>query len=397
MSRRLIFVVYLFLMNPLLGVVLAQQSNVQVGRDGASQSATSVLGTTVPNGRIGGSAYNGTMSPSSNGVSRFSNGSAVIDSSGKIMGIDRSTSSRFGGLSAPFQSKMNYDLLIQRNEMNRLMGQSQDASTLRGNSDGLPRLVTAREPQRIPYSTRRQNVYGSSSRAPRSMQEDSRLSRSDPSLQSGPEGVMDSTDPARQIWMRGRAPLAGADSVWMRDPQYYPDFDGSWGTLNQTGYYDGYNVPGYPYDLPPNGVLGGSLNDASGFGAWTFPRIRTAEDERQQFIEYLETQLLRSPDVNPLSPIQVSYVDGTVTVRGVVPTPNARLAAGKILLSNPQVKKVNNLMTYVRNNDGSEVGSITNTFTPQLNGGSANVPQGGQSGVQPQPQPQPNTPPALGN
>ena len=67
--------------------------------------------------------------------------------------------------------------------------------------------------------------------------------------------------------------------------------------------------------------------------------------------ERLEELLLRSPEVNPLSPIQVTFGNGTATVRGVVPTPSARSAAGSILLADPRVAKVNNLLTFLRPDD----------------------------------------------
>ena len=96
-----------------------------------------------------------------------------------------------------------------------------------------------------------------------------------------------------------------------------------------------------------NSPLGGSMEPSSipTNAMIPAPITPTPEQLQKAFREYLEAQLLRSPDVNPLSPVQVSYQNGVVTVRGVVPTPSARAAAGYILLSDPRVSKVNNLMT----------------------------------------------------
>lgn len=61
----------------------------------------------------------------------------------------------------------------------------------------------------------------------------------------------------------------------------------------------------------------------------------------------LENLLLSSPAIHLLSPVQVSFQNGIATVRGVVPSQQHKVAAGNILLGNPSVRQVNNLMSIV--------------------------------------------------
>lgn len=61
----------------------------------------------------------------------------------------------------------------------------------------------------------------------------------------------------------------------------------------------------------------------------------------------LEQILLQHPGVHPLSPIQVQFRDGVATVRGIVPSQTNRIEAGRVLLSDPRVKTVANLLTVL--------------------------------------------------
>lgn len=65
------------------------------------------------------------------------------------------------------------------------------------------------------------------------------------------------------------------------------------------------------------------------------------------FEQNLEAKLLGDPSVHLLSPVQVSFKNGIATVRGVVPSQQHKVAAGNLLLTDPVVKQVNNLMTTV--------------------------------------------------
>lgn len=61
----------------------------------------------------------------------------------------------------------------------------------------------------------------------------------------------------------------------------------------------------------------------------------------------LEQLLIRHPGVKPLSPVQVQFRDGTATIRGVVPSQTHRVEAGRVLLSDPRVKTVDNQLTVL--------------------------------------------------
>lgn len=74
---------------------------------------------------------------------------------------------------------------------------------------------------------------------------------------------------------------------------------------------------------------------------------------RQRFEQKLEGMLLSTPKVQFLSPVQVSFQNGVVTVRGVVPDQTHKVTAGNILLGDPAVKQVNNLISIVPTDPGS--------------------------------------------
>jgi hypothetical protein len=68
------------------------------------------------------------------------------------------------------------------------------------------------------------------------------------------------------------------------------------------------------------------------------------QNRTERIEEQLELSLLQSPSVNLQSPVRVTLQNGIATVRGIVPTPQHRMQAGRLLLSNPAVNQVNNLM-----------------------------------------------------
>lgn len=346
--------------------VLAQDPQVQPQTE---PSPTSILDSTSANGRIGGYQYSGSLTPTPGKGSRFYN-NAKYGIVGNIVGVDHNSSaSRFpGNASGRFQSKMDFNILSLRNELRReRMEQEKRSGSIPGRFDsGAPRLVTAHEPDRTPYAQNRRLAYG---RYPDELSTQQGLANNlnasvpDATIPAPPTQNQDMSPVVpRQLWMRGRAPqLSEAtpdpwrdqiDNYTSMEPQPY-DNDAYLGSYDE-GYFD-------------NG-LGGALH--LGTGAISFPPpAPTPEQTQQAFQEYLEMQLLRSPDVNPLSPIEVSYQGGVATVRGVVPTPSARIKAGNILLADPRVSRVNNLMTYVRNDDvsGGESAGLSSPSTSQQN------------------------------
>lgn len=80
------------------------------------------------------------------------------------------------------------------------------------------------------------------------------------------------------------------------------------------------------------------------------PTGRTAVDSaasRRRFEQKLEGMLLGVPDVHFLSPVRVSFQGGIATVRGVVADRRHKIAAGNILLTDPRVHQVDNLISVV--------------------------------------------------
>ncbi|MDR0869712.1 MAG: BON domain-containing protein [Planctomycetaceae bacterium] len=67
----------------------------------------------------------------------------------------------------------------------------------------------------------------------------------------------------------------------------------------------------------------------------------------RRFEQRLELALASNPAVQFLSPVRVSYQNGTATVQGVVPSQTQKVAAGSVLLRDPSVKQVNNLITVL--------------------------------------------------
>ncbi|MGL4594648.1 MAG: BON domain-containing protein [Thermoguttaceae bacterium] len=67
----------------------------------------------------------------------------------------------------------------------------------------------------------------------------------------------------------------------------------------------------------------------------------------RRFEQKLEGSLLETPDVHFLSPVRVSFLNGTATIRGVVTSQQDKVAAGLILLRDPNVQQVNNLISVV--------------------------------------------------
>ena len=320
----------------------AQQSNVQVDENGVA-SSTSILNSTNPNGRIGGHTYNGTLSPNTKS-SRF-NGGGVYGPAGNVIGVDQGVSSRFSAGRTPFVSRQNYDLVALRAQIYKEREEAR-AAYLKSqiNLDNTPRLVTGSAPTKFPYQSFHTPRYGKTGKE--MLAQTNAPSKAAPNEKQIPQesAVPSDMNPAQRIWMRGPAPAAafGMPNTWEESA-----FDGMYDSYVQE--YNLWNNAQANANAADVSRLGGGLNlMGPNGGALSFPPVRTEADDYRMYIEYLEAQLLRNPDVNPLSPIQIDYQNGVATVRGVVPTPSARVAAGKILLADPNIRQVNNMLTFVR-------------------------------------------------
>ncbi|MBR4976134.1 MAG: BON domain-containing protein, partial [Thermoguttaceae bacterium] len=316
--------------------------------------ASSLLDSTQPNGRFSGEHYDGALKPSAKSEeSRFSSG-AVRGSAGNVVGVDANrTSGRFVG-SSGFQSKQNFELFSWRNEILRSKNALKQAERALGGAsvkNGGPRLTTAKEPKPIPYSEWRRGVRYGRTREEIAAAREAELAATQGNGELGnvaanlPTTPGNAYDPAT-IWMRGRAPID-----WTQTPFDVRLERGGFGDLdvgegNGLGWVelDGRLRSEWSgATLAPNG---GGFASPIGVSAQ-----RSPEEKRRAYQEYLTSQLLQTPAVNPLSPISVEFRDGVATIRGVVPTPSAREAAGRVLLAEPDVLRVENQLTYVRADD----------------------------------------------
>ncbi len=331
----------------------------QISTATEKRGAGSLLDSTQPNGRFSGERYDGATRPSAKPEeSRFSGG-AVRGSAGNVVGVDASRAGgRFSGTS-DFRSKQNFELFYWRNEILRTKkALARTESALSGNlkkPDG-PRLTTAKEPKPIPHSEWRRGVrYGRTAEEVAAAREAELAATQAGALPNGAVGRDGSAlapdggyDPAT-IWMRGRAPVndwSGLPFGW--SPLGDAVATGVWETeANGGGWVE--------LDGRTRSVLAGGLAGPSGAPIASVPELapvsRSPEEKRIAYQEYLTTRLLQTPAVNPLSPISVEFRDGVATVRGIVPTPSAREAAGRVLLAEPDVRRVENRLTFVRADD----------------------------------------------
>lgn len=367
--------------------VSAQQSTAAVKTTGerTRAGAQSILYSTQPNGRIGGTRFRGATAPTPGENSRFESG-ALYGSAGNVVGVDRnSPNSAFQSSESRFKTKKDFDLIALRNELYRLRAaaQSKESGDFNGynglNPNG-PRVVAANAPRPFPKAGGRTAQYG---KTPSELAaEDARRAaelaqaaaaqnaavRANANVETNAAPVDRATE---TIWMRGRAPI-GSGTATPDFSRYdgYRDFNnlGAGGVLND---FNDYSVDSRWVELDGNfgnfdasGTVRSEFRGAPGLSvaptATPLPGFApTPEQTQAAFREYLEALLLRSPDVNALSPIRVDFVDGVATVRGIVPTPNAREIAGRILLTDPRVQRVDNRLTFVRNDvDASGLGAV---------------------------------------
>lgn len=161
--------------------------------------------------------------------------------------------------------------------------------------------------------------------------------------------------PDKQEYQRNGTNNNSRQGIWMRAPVH----------ANDQGTTDQNRQPNIPFGsgevdlgsriigniatpanpIPPDPVnmkREGSENNRE-FVTPSTPR----QDPLVPFQEYLELMILRSPNVHPLSPIQVLFRNGTATIRGIVPSQEHRLEAGRILLGDSRVQKVDNRLTVL--------------------------------------------------
>ncbi len=349
----------------------------QISTATEERGAGSLLDSTQPNGRFSGKRYDGATRPTLNSEeSRFSGG-AVRGSAGNVVGVDANRGGgRFSGASE-FRSRQNYELFYWRNEIQRVknrVAQAERAAGLSAKKDDRPRPVVAKEPKSISLAEARRGVrYGRTAEEIEAARRTELAAAQNALLPTNPNLNADAPtggeyDPAT-IWMRGRAPIADFPTV---------PFDLSTGSGR---FGDGERRPDARNWVELDGVLRSEFAGASmapiGASLATTPDFApispSPEEKRRSYQEYLTTLLLQTPAVNPLSPISVDYRNGVATVRGIVPTPSAREAAGRVLLAEPDVIRVENKLTYVRSDDGDGPGKTVPVLPPPGVGGNGTV------------------------
>ncbi|MDO4586252.1 MAG: hypothetical protein Q4C95_03040 [Planctomycetia bacterium] len=313
-----------------------QENNI----DGTTRpTATGILGKRTINSRLFGTTnIGGAIMPNQDRPSRFQSG-AISGSSGNFIGFDDSLPfSRFNSYhQRQFESNVDYDIYL----LYRYYWENKEPTII----GKRPQSVSAKPQSPFPYQTRSVN--------PLLAQEN--VLTSPESLNSNPiipENVEESirTESPQQIWMRQASRSQNSNS-----------FSSSPRNSTSTNHSNPSNLNSAAsnYDLESANRLAengtNELRFANQPNQQPFPLILpTTPNQTQQnpltaYQEYLELMLLRSPDVNPLSPIQIQYnpTTQTATVRGIVPAQVNKIAAGKILLTDPRVKMVDNQLSTV--------------------------------------------------
>ena len=311
--------------------------------DGSTvRSAGSILSPHQTSGRFGVQSSGGYLSPTPN--SQFSDGGFIYSPDGAFLGINTNTpNSRFHSYweqpAGEMPSDTNADLLELRQYKN-----SYNAALAAEEAAANPEQRSAVRPTNTIPERRAEERSGIVEAFPERGIGD-----------AAAEQPFRSSGQAQEVWMRG-APQA------KNKPKD--------GFLLAPGAYQSpaQNTPSAgaaPVDLGSRFVGGGlpAMPETQQAPAIPISAARSAADPNASVREYLELMLLRSPTVNPLSPIQVTFDGGRATVRGIVPAETNRLEAGRILLTDPRVKTVDNKLTVLPTDMNSPTPS---SFDPNL-------------------------------
>ena len=270
-------------------------------------SATGILNPQRVDGRFGSYVRGGYLSPIPF-QNRFAGSGLTFTEDGSFVGATESSGSRFGGSFSQslLPGEANLDLLEARQE-----------------DQVLSRFQAA-----LDAAEARQRQIEAQLAAQQAAQQAPQQSAI---VEAFPDGVPQPTTQQgaqEQIWMRGSAAAAKNTAGAQNTPQ-------ASGEADLQSRFVGGQIPSpspseQDQQLPP-----------AAFPPMGDPRGETAEQIQQQ----LQLLLLRSPQVNPLSPIEVTFQDGKATIQGVVPSQTHRMEAGRILLTDSRVKSVDNRLT----------------------------------------------------
>ncbi|GHT27680.1 hypothetical protein FACS18942_07320 [Planctomycetales bacterium] len=152
--------------------------------------------------------------------------------------------------------------------------------------------------------------------------------------------------------------ITPADTPENRQPieqRWFRDIDAMNDTgANNTGTNNiGRNSAVQPADKNGLAVAVGGIQDNTPPASRTNSAANPQFAPRPQYVSprnferQLEEMLITNPGIQLLSPVQVTYQNGTATVRGVVANQQNKVEAGKVLLTAQGVRQVNNQLTVV--------------------------------------------------
>ncbi len=363
------------------GIIHAQVTGeyVQTAEGEYKLSASSILTKHQSYGRFGPTTVGGSMAPSDNGNTRLDRGAFFTESGGFIGYNGYTPNSRFQpywneSTSQFSANNPDYQKMMEAIYAKRMVNEQRNQQTLQTE----PRQVQATPPvlQQRTGNARNLDYYSSGEYARKFQQ---------PVNPSG----MPTVEPIRQpntreqVWMRGSLPPSGQvpgqqQANLSQQPVAFPPSGYNYPNSNTLpgNTTKGTSVPVQGQENNLGSRFVGNLNPMSETGSTAAPAANVVpnpvpaprpgtQNPTVAFQEYLELLLLRSPNVNPLSPIQVIYNTSsqTATVRGVVPTQEHRIEAGRILLSDSRVKKVDNKLSILPTKVGDPLPEI---FDPNL-------------------------------
>ena len=351
--------------------VSAQTTTVQPveGPDGRLlPSASSILNPHVTEGRFGTSLQGGYFMPKNlnSEESRFSS-NAILGPSGEFIGM-RSDGDAARDFSQRRQGEENelseVDRLLVMRHMRR------QAAVQQAPDETLTQRSAVPYSGPLPYTTPEPAAPAEPVQAAETVPA--------PPPAAEPAQQPSRPQPSEEIWMRGSSRLAapsssprrgnpaGSDSDLMIDPRWFEFGGGADPQAAPAPEADGtasFSAPAEspePFVPPEEGMVVGSLfSDDSSAPAPSLPSDLLARNGRQErqnsaaLQQRLETLLLQSPLVSPLSPIHVKVNGSSAVVAGVVGSEAARVEAGKILLNNGVETVDNRIVVYSDSTSGN--------------------------------------------
>lgn len=326
-------------------------SQVEEPSGAVKPSASDLLTPQQTDGRFGSHVRGGYLSPTPF-QNRFADSGLVFTEDGSFLGTTESSGSRIGGSFSPsvLPGEANLDLLESRQE-NQAIDQFRAALEARA---------------------RQQQLAEAASQPPIESPQQKAVVEAFPEDAAQPQGEQKLQE---QIWMRGSA--TGKSPAGAR-----PATEA--GGVDLQSRFVGGQIEQLPLEQLPPATTSATSRATSPTGSpvtspdnrQSLPLLPSRGEPRGESAEQIQDQLqlllLRSPQVNPLSPIEVTFQDGKATIQGVVPSQTHRLEAGRILLTDSRVQSVDNRLTVLQGIDPlTPYTPESNNTSPSNGGGSA--------------------------